>query len=336
MAFLSQTQFGSICYAKTITVSNISADIAMSYNLQTTIDSADAGDVIYIFPSATSYGNITINKSLTLIGAGYNHKVSSITTITLKENSSNTVLYGLNITSSCVIESTIDSGYAISRCKFTGLSLNGETIFINSCIIYSGAGYSNGISINNAENVVISNNIFVNHRTQGAFAIGNSNKYSVLIENNIFFSNNDDTWGVFTSIANADFNNNILYKVQSVGFSNCNMNNNIVFNGADSLPYGDNYGENNIKGKDPEFIDMKGLTCFTFFGDYHLKDTSPGKNAGKDSTDIGIYGSGNAWPEDKGYTGQPPLPIIYDMNVVNKVVGENSKVRVKLDASKAK
>jgi len=31
--------------------------------------------------------------------------------------------------------------------------------------------------------------------------------------------------------------------------------------------------------------------------DYHLKADSPGKNAGKDGTDIGIYGGSYPWKE---------------------------------------
>jgi hypothetical protein len=336
MAFLSQAQFGSLCYAKTITVSNNTGDIAMYNNLQTAINAADAGDLIYIFPSPTEYGNISINKKLTLIGAGYYKKISSVGNIDLKANSSNSQLNGLNITGNCTLSSGTDSNYVINRCQISvGITLNGESVLINNCIFKS-SGHANAVNINNAENVIISNNIFdkVNGYTSGTI-ICTSNKYSVLIENNIFFSN-DASYNMFSSVANAEINNNIFYKTRPWGISNCTVNNNIVFNGTDALPYGDNSGENNINAKDPEFVDIQGLTYFTLTGDYHLKDTSPGKNAGTDSTDIGIYGSADAWTEDTGYTGKPPLPIINKMNVLNKVVGEESKVRIKLEAVKAK
>ncbi|MEI6090018.1 MAG: right-handed parallel beta-helix repeat-containing protein [bacterium] len=335
ITFLSQTQFGSICYAKTITLSNSTGDIAMYNNLQTAINSADAGDLIYIFPSPTNYGSITINKKLTLIGAGYYSKISSITNINFDANSSNSQLYGLNITGNCTLSSGTDSNYVINRCLIYGtLTLKGENVIINNCLFQT-YQHGTGIIINNAENIIISNNIFNTQLSSAGYQISTSNKYSVLIENNIFLASSASQI-MFSSVANAEINNNIFYKVKPLGLSNCSVNNNIVFNGTDALPYGDNSGENNINAKDPEFVDMQGLTYFTFTGDYHLKDSSPGKNAGLDSTDIGIYGSAEFWPEDTGYTGKPPLPIINKMNVLNKVVGEDSKVRVKVQAIKAK
>lgn len=335
IAFLSQSQLRSICYAKTITVSNNTGDIAMYNNLQTAINSADAGDLIYIFPSPTNYGSIEINKKLTLMGAGYYSKISSVGSIDLKANSSNSQLFGLNITGSCTLSSATDSNYVINRCLIYGvLTLRGENVFINNCIFQTNY-HSNGIFITNAENIIISNNIFNTSASSSGYPIINSNKHSVLIENNIFLAYSASQ-NMFSSVTNAEINNNIFYKVKPLGLSNCSVNNNIVFNGTDALPYGDNSGENNINAEDPEFVNMQGQTYFAFTGDYHLKDTSPGKNAGLDSTDIGIYGSAEPWPEDKGYTGKPPLPLINKMNVLNKVVGENSKVRVKIQAVKAK
>jgi len=334
MAFLSQTQYGSVCYAKIITVSNHTGDIAMYTSLPTAIDSADAGDSIYVFPSPTSYGSITINKELTLMGAGYSSSSAYITylySINLSNNSSNSKIYGLYLTEiSC---SSAIRNLIIARCYFSSsVSLNGSNITFANNILY---GYRCYLKIGNSDSVVVSNNIFTKNDDLGQSVIRNSNKSSVIISNNVFLYYTGSA-NCFSDVYNAIVDNNIFYKENPYGLSKCFTNNNLVFNGTDSLPYGDNSGENNIKGKDPEFVDMKSLTYFTFSGDYHLKDTSPGKNAGTDSTDIGIYGSSESWPEVSGYTGKPPLPLITNMNLLNRVVGEDSKVRVKVQATKAK
>jgi hypothetical protein len=38
-------------------------------------------------------------------------------------------------------------------------------------------------------------------------------------------------------------------------------------------------------------------TSFSYSDDYHLKSTSVGVNAGRDGTDIGIYGGAFPWKE---------------------------------------
>jgi hypothetical protein len=336
IAILSQTQFGSICYAKIITVSNHTGDIAMYSSLPTAISSATAGDSIYVFPSPTSYGNITINKKLTLMGAGY-YSSSTYTTnidyISL-ENCSQSNFYGISI--SGITCSTYIRKLIIARCFFkVNVTINGSNITLINNVFYGTNIY---LDLGNSDSVVVSNNIFC-HKWIGfnvdPTLIRNSSKSSVIISNNLFFNYNSNAY-CFSDISNAIVDNNIFYKENPYGLSKCFTNNNLVFKGTDSLPYGDNSGENNINSKDPEFVNMQSLNYFTFSGDYHLKDTSPGKNAGTDSTDVGIYGSSESWPEVTGYTGKPPLPRITNMNLLNRVVGQESKVRVKIQATKAK
>ncbi len=346
MAILSQTQYGSICYAKIITVSNHSGDIAMYNSLPTAISSASAGDSIYVFPSPTSYGDITINKKLTLMGAGY-YSTTTYTTVIASitlQSCSNSNIYGISVP--VIVCSSDIKNLVIARCYISYyITLKGSNITLINNIITVGDGYPNSalvgfVNIGYSDSVQISNNIFI-HKTSATSSgydcglMNYSNKSSVIISNNLFFNQSNRTT-CFVDISNANVDNNIFYKEDPYGLSHCYTNNNLVFNGTDSLPYGDNSGENNINSKDPEFVNMQSLTYFTFWGDYHLKDTSPGKNAGTDSTDVGIYGSPEYWPEDKGYTGKPPLPLITNINLINKVVGENSKVRVKVQAIKAK
>jgi len=59
-----------------------------------------------------------------------------------------------------------------------------------------------------------------------------------------------------------------------------------------------NVGSNNIVGQEQSsiFINQEGNT-FNYTHDYHLQTSSPGKNAGTDGTDVGIYGGIYPWKE---------------------------------------
>src|SRR6266581_2334469 len=59
-------------FATVTTVSNNANSPGQYANLQTAIDNAADGDTLYVHGSPTSYGTINLNRSLTLIGTGYN------------------------------------------------------------------------------------------------------------------------------------------------------------------------------------------------------------------------------------------------------------------------
>ena len=61
-----------VAHATIYTVDNNLNSGAMFTDLQAAVDSADNGDTILVSGSGTHYGDITINKKLILIGAGYN------------------------------------------------------------------------------------------------------------------------------------------------------------------------------------------------------------------------------------------------------------------------
>src|SRR5690348_3604854 len=75
-------------FATVITVDNNANSPGQYSGLQTAINSAAPGDTLYVSGSVTSYGNVTINRRLTVIGTGYNPLkqmplVSTVGTITL-------------------------------------------------------------------------------------------------------------------------------------------------------------------------------------------------------------------------------------------------------------
>ena len=88
------------------TVDNRPQSGAQHTTVASAISAASPGDIIYIQPSPTSYGNITITKTLTVIGGGHNLDNfdgirSTVGTILLQNNVSQDVsgtkITGLNI-----------------------------------------------------------------------------------------------------------------------------------------------------------------------------------------------------------------------------------------------
>lgn len=74
----------------------------------------------------------------------------------------------------------------------------------------------------------------------------------------------------------------------------------------------------------------------TAIGNYHLKESSVGKGAGTDNTDIGLYGGEFPWIDGPvwRYDNEPSLPIIESLKLEKKTVkpGEGLKVRVRARA----
>lgn len=88
--------------AQTTHIVNNNANTAADFtNLQAAIDAAANGDIIHVQQSSTSYGNVTLDKQLTIIGRSHSDASysSDIGTLELVEGSSNSVIKGLDISS---------------------------------------------------------------------------------------------------------------------------------------------------------------------------------------------------------------------------------------------
>jgi len=65
---------------------------------------------------------------------------------------------------------------------------------------------------------------------------------------------------------------------------------------------------------------------YSYNNDYHLNQGSPGKNAGTDGNDIGIYGG--TYP----YTDIIPIPKVIHVNVLNPKLPLNDTLHVRIKA----
>jgi hypothetical protein len=248
---------------------------------------AQNGDTLYIPGGAW---NITqpIHKSLHLIGVGHNpdSTIATFSTtlngnVVLAKGADNGSLTGVIITGR--IQGTTDTvaSYTVSRCHIYGnIDLNqnySNFTFVEN--IFQGANFNGGFhDCSFFNNIILCNMNFVsinaNIMFKNNFFYGFITGLYSLFENNIF------KWAYILSyVSNSTFNNNLF--VENISF-----------------PAGTIVGANNIVNQpwNSIFVNQTGYT-FSYTDDYHLQPGCPGKNAGTDGTDIGIYGGSYPWKE---------------------------------------
>lgn len=260
---------------------------------QSAYDAAIDGDIIYL-PGGT-HTALTIDKQLTIFGAGHHPDVTTATfkttisgTIYLGDNADGSHLEGLYITGNLYIGNTSDisvDNVTVKRCKWANL-------------------YAPGTADTNTSN----NNVFVENII-GTIYDGNNLRSSSFFNNIIEWGNRN------TNLTDLYFSNNIFFYEDISGtiyggftFNNCVLQNNIFAQQGHVLSYGaDTTFENNIfcynspaLGTDPTlsnnyymtradvFVNQSG-NIHDYTHDYHLQPAAAA-NLGNDGTETGIYG----------------------------------------------
>ena len=318
------------------TVDNNPNSPAQYSDLQLAIDNAAIGDTILVAGSATSYGNITIDRQLTIIGAGYHNQYGDISDINhlyfIRQNASSSAdgskimgfdIYYIEINgwfSGGTIANQGISNVIIERCYFKYVNFNDSYCkyskdTIRNCIINSYYIDFNNVNSSEYDSIFIHNNIF-----DGSYISQNDVNYgleNVFIRNNVFINR---TNYAFYNINSAVIENNIFYASEPHGTSGCTnsvFNNNITYYCSDNtIPYGTNTGANNFVNSDPKFENYPIAGGeFDYSYDFHLKTGSPGLNAGTDVTNIGIYGG--SLPFEVG--ANPTIPQVTEINFIDGV-----------------
>jgi predicted nucleic-acid-binding Zn-ribbon protein len=329
--------WGINTHATIITVSNAPNSPGQYTDLQEALDAANPGDTIYVSGSLTSYGNIEIEKQITLIGAGFNpnnqyNEKSELMSVVLKSdndpvnptNASSSVIMGFKIFSITNSFHNIDS-IQIFRNEITNsisISSYYSTNWIIKNNILSSISTSSGSNIY-ATDFIISNNIIKN-------SIYNFKSSTVVIANNIF------TQGFnFTQVSLANIQNNIFYGGSTANCSYCTFIKNISVGAANTFDYGTNTSIGNFTNVNPMFVDVPSTT-FNFANDYHLQPSSPGIDAGTDGTDIGIYGGMYPFPSGGDVPWQtspmPALPQITNMVILNGTLPSAGTLQIQIQA----
>lgn len=272
--------------------------------LDSAISHAQSGDTIYI-PGGSFNLNKYINKRLHIVGVGYNADSSAATNYTFISSPLNLIagadggsICGISLPNGVKFGNTSYSGcpsnYTISKCYVGSICSWGSYSYQYSPV-------NNTFIENIIDNVLFAggqSNIFFNNIINSITDIGSYN----VLKNNVFLAAN---WPLSSRLTNSNIDNNIFIGTSSfnVGYSSYDFANNVINNNlfVDNISFpfnSSNIGSNNIVNQTQSsiFINQTG-SVFNYSHDYHLKSTCPGKNAGTDGTDIGIYGGSYPWKE---------------------------------------
>lgn len=313
----------SYSFARILRVNN-NPGIAANYKtLDSAYYNAKEGDTLHLEGSATSYGSLTCSKKLTILGPGYflaeNPKTQALVAtaivdnMTFNNNSNFSVIMGLEFYGNLSINA---SDVTVKRNKFLH-PYNNTPQYLEYIVSTLNVGtQSNGLPVTNT---LISQNyglsINVSSASSGIFIFNN---YITLFggyadyQNSFFLNAN----------ASAVVQNNIFKRGNVAASVNSTFSNNIMvtgtFDGAgtfvtNNIGNGTQFGTAN---SNKSSVDMNsvfvGPTGNSQDGQWKLKEGSPAKGAGFDSTpqnpvDAGIYSG----PSPYVLSGMPPIPSIY-------------------------
>ena len=309
----------TLTFASIWRVNNVPGVEADFKTLQGAIDTAQAGDTLYVEGTQFSYGSVDISKKLVIYGPGYfleendsthiNQLEAKVYTLDFNSGSDGSELYGLYFTGSISVNS--DNTKIEGNFIHSYVNLND----INGCIYQKNYHNVNLLSIKKSLNVVVKNNIIrqINGHSEGSAVI-----YNNTVENGI-------------SVYNSDIRNNILYK----SCTSCGQG--VDENTGNIIKY--NLLCRDDKPSDPtnQIVEQVSL----FVGDpenvteeystderYKLASGSPATGAGENGVDCGAYGAATPYK----LSGLPPVPRIYEASIPASASEESGlpvKVKIK-------
>ena len=317
---------------KVITVDNrpnTSPDVPNIHyaSLSDAIGVAIVGDTIQIHPSATSYGSVTFNKRLILIGLSHNPDNSKVGeraylgNITLQGNATNTLITGLEINLINTSSVTDVSNVHIVNNKINTYIVGNSGGTADDWTIEGNIFVNAYVNPNGSQGWITKNNIFDNNNS---YAMQNYNDQCSFLNNLVVSS----TGNFANNSVDPIVNNNIfilegniqevkLAGTSTIAFHNC-LTRNVSGFVATTLN-----GSNNLDNTDPGFS-----FAFADIADYYNNDynvSGAAVNAGTDGTDLGVYGAmfnfdPQGRPDDFPYMtsldiSNPSVPMGQDINV---------------------
>ena len=337
-----------------ITIDNSPQSTTTHTTLQAALDAAVAGDIIYVQPTAVSYGSATIDKPITIVGRSHSevNRVSTAATITVR--SSDVTIKGIKFSTL-----TTNAGgptavpyinFKLYECELTFLTLGssgtaGATPYIENAEI-QGCTISAITLQTDINNILIGNNIIRTSLTL-------RDPSTIVISNNIFRSGNGDiTLNNTSTTATAIFYNN-MFKTNAAtdrsislntgdfNFSNCLTYNygtgNFNFVAANTATFLNN---NSLLNTDPLFVDVDTTVSTSFAGssptynpeirldDLTLQVGSPALTGGGAGGQIGLFNSGFNYD----YLGNPRDVPTMDIINYDAAVPKNGTINVTIKA----
>ena len=352
---------GIVTNAQVIRVANNNANAPTGDNIfataQEAIDAATAGDIIQIVPSLTTYGDITIDKQLTIYGIGYNPDkdivlTSQLTNINLEGvAASGTLISGIDC---WVINLATNTGSSYTQSDVTiasnkinrieqDVSNTVVNLIIRNNLIYGQGNPARTILLAIDDKVVnaeIANNII--HGSGGVLAGGLSAGNFTRIRHNLFYGSDLAAWSTFHQIFDCIVTNNIFYGRGPQNGSGGSMDRNVFSNNLSFTSYDNtlppvatgvgNTGLDNLPVNDPLFENLPlgvGTGAWQFTYDATLQAESPAIGAGTGGEDLGIFDG--PFPFDNVNTGSV-LPVIQEVHT-SGLVNEGETLKVNITAN---
>lgn len=332
-------------------VDNNQGSGAQYTTVQTAVDAASAGDIIYLQPSPNSYGHIQMNKSLKIYGIGHLPELNAgaranVGNIYFRtEDASGSKISGLNIQNIYLDNTTFNNhDVVITNNRIRGISGNSTTSRANNAIVSGNFFYdtSNTLAIDNynSQNWIISNNTFSRANTYFGYYLFYRFNNTTLFNNNIILTlqNGDSNQSIqlFNSCSGTQLSNNI-FLFSGTDVTSINFASNTSLNFQNNLTYSFNTtldalsGTNNINNTDPQFVAFTpGSTLNLPTNDYHIQSGSPAENAGTDGNDLGVFNGGFPF-SIRGYPTE--LPYITDFVIFNNIISAGTSLNINIKAN---
>ena len=338
--------------AATLVVNNSNPSPGQYTTVTAAMTAASNGDILLIQPSLTSYGTVTVNKSVTLRGGGWNPAFKQVTyettfgDINLSASLSNVKLEGLTFNSLGLLATSGiygQSNILIEFCKINQV-VNfyrncHDWIIRNNYFALDGSdNITTGSNGSSTSNLIIEHNIFRGYLSY-LYEVSN-----VLISHNLFItaSTNTTRYAFSQTTSGLLVSNNIFSQVLPVSnigtaaMTNCSFSNNIYTraSGSVTLPSGNGVTVTQIDNPTNKVLEFETYdnTGFNVNHNYRLKATSLGKGTGTDTKDVGIYTDLNTF----SMTGEPEIPAVRTLLILNSVIPSGGTLNINMTGSKSR
>jgi hypothetical protein len=302
-------------------------------SLTMAIDSANAGDTIYIPGGGFNILSSTIDKTLHWRGVGHYPDSTTATghtqitsTLYFTGNCDNSTFEGIYFSAGLTFGSTDDEAIniKIKRCHAAGITLRKITEGNPDLYFQITESVIANLNGKNASRCLVEKSLL--------FGTIQYFHWSIFNHNSTGFNRSTYSDYSIGDCINCQFKNNVF--AYGHGFyrsKNCNLQYNMFVN---ALPYNATTsvltGNNNIEyiGYYNSFVEGGALSSFSYVNDYHLKAGSPGIGAAEDGTNIGIYGT--TMPYKDGAV--PYSPHIRLVDIENQAVNGELGVKITVAA----
>lgn len=306
-AIFTLAMFGILAAGTNATVRTVSNDPkapAQYTSINTAVQEASNGDTIMVYGSATTYGSVTIDRKIVLIGAGYNNPYGNNSLLDYLYLNGNGALSASHSKISGFIirwnvffngingASDLIEGLLIERCWMSNLRFddNGVTYrddTIRNCLFVDSYFY---FYWGNYENIQIHNCIFDNQY----FNSRAGNSLDSVCVSKCTFVNRANPNTMFVNTLDLTIQNSIFYAAEPKGCSDCAFNNNMTYlnldNQLDGTGNPGSVGSGNQEDVDPQFVIFPPAGGrFQYTHDLNVQN-SLAIDGGIDGTDMGIHG----------------------------------------------